>query len=167
MGYTTRGLYRLRATGTHQVVRMPPDKDTSPFPVEVDSLVDAGAIQVDGPALTVNAQPDGRWVIATIAGGSSSPAYLTAANVTLTQPWLVYAGLLGFSCPPTGPLGCNFLDTYGEIGPITGWWPGPLCCGGHLVAAPGAGKGSIDLRLSTTPPPGRSHVRSEEAVRPS
>jgi hypothetical protein len=148
-----RVVHRLPANGTYQVVQMAPSADVSAEPVEVDSLVDAGRIQVDGPTLTVDSRPDGRWTIASIPEPSQA-VYLTVDNITVSGPWLAYAGILPFSCPEFAPLGCGPGNVYVSLTSEHDSLVWPLLVGGHLVVDPGPGGGSLDVGLTTTKPAG-------------
>jgi hypothetical protein len=155
-GWENRGVHRLPYTGRYRVVSFPRTRAFPPRQVEVDSLVDVGELQIDGPPLRVAARPDGRWAVASFEGGNlEGYQTLTAENVTLSDPWLAYAGPLTYPCEGDTSEGCTILATFGEIGtmPDLNGWSDAFCCGDTVLVAPGTGTGTIDLRLTSAPTP--------------
>jgi hypothetical protein len=146
-GRRSAGLYLLPAPGRYQLVMLP---GMAADTLAIDSLVQAPAIDVDGPAGTLPVPSDGRWVVAPIA--RPVPADVVASAVTIVGRWEVFAGELPYPrCPARGPLGCgDFRTTFVNQDDLTN---GPIWYGGHVVFAPLEGQtaGSVDVRLVTPP----------------
>ena len=148
-----RGVYQLRHTGVFVAVPIPFDGSPAQTGLRLRSLVEAGSVQVDGPPLVVDAQPDGRLVMAhVVREDTAGLTYLAVTEDTLSSSeWWGSAGVFALYCPSRGPLGCGDYS-YAEVRrelpvPLNGFY-GDFA----LVDTDSSATGSVSIAFTSTYP---------------
>jgi len=150
------GPWQLPATGTYRMtVSVPGSTGAEAFDLRVRAAAVAGALTVDGPAVTYTATSPGQWVIGALPGDATYTTVATVGNVSASlTDWRVTA-VTGFPnvCGPRSSNGCPDYY-YSELTPAdptqtltSDFNAGPQLA---LLAVPPGVQGSLDLRLSSS-----------------
>lgn len=150
------GPWQLPATGTYRMtVSVAGSTGAEAFDLRVRAAEIAGALTVDGPAVTYTATSTGQWVIGALPDDATYTTVATVGNVSASlTDWRVTA-VTGFPnvCGPRSAQGCPDYY-YSELTPAdpthtltSDFNAGPQLA---LLAVPPGVQGSLDLRLSSS-----------------